>query len=347
MKLTKDVIEFHKKCLVVDLHVDTLLLHRLFGYKLTRKHITYLPKGIFCFHGDAPRFRIGNVGAVFLGLVPKPFGKNGKHIDKMIDVAEVTCQQAPHLCTMARSAEDITKARAENKTAFLLGIEGATALDGDPRRLRYFAKRGVRYFGFVHFNANFAATPGVGSGRKGVNASQGLSKHGELIVDECVRNGVIMDLAHASREAFYKVIDLVPEKIPVIVSHCGVRRIKNTRRNLDEDQISAVANTGGVIGIMNTSIFIGGKTMDDYIQHVLAVRDIAGYRHVAIGSDFDGFIFPMKHFEDMTKFPVLTQYLLDAGLPKQEVAAILGENALRVIKEIPPRYFGTRIDPLD
>ena len=112
----------------------------------------------------------------------------------------------------------------------------------------------------------------------------------------------------------------------------------DTGRNLDADQINAVASTGGVLGIMNTSMFIGGKTMDNLIQHILHARDIAGYKHVAIGSDFDGFIFPMKGFEDMSKFPILTKSLLDAGLPKQEVSAILGENALRVIKAIPPKY---------
>lgn len=338
MKFIKDTLEFHKNCLIIDLHVDTLLVNRLFGYNLIRKHTTYLPKAMFCFHGDAPRFRMGNVGGVFLGLVPKPFGRNEKHVDKMIDTAEKTCRLAPDLCSMARSAEDILKARQENKTAFLLGIEGATALDGDPRRVRYFAKRGVRYFGFVHFNANFAANPGVGSGKKGAKAFNGLSKYGEIIVEECVRNGVIMDLAHISKEGFYKIIDLVPEKTPVIVSHCGAQKIKDTDRNLDEDQINAVASTGGVIGLMNQTLFVGGKTMDDYIQHILAVRDVAGYRHVAIGSDFDGFIFPVKEFEDVSQFPVLTQYLLDAGLPKQEVKAILGENALRVIKEVPPKY---------
>jgi len=338
MKITKETLKFHKNCLIIDLHVDTLLVKRLFGYKLTRKHITYLPNGLCFFHGDAPRFRMGNLGGVFLGLVPKPYGRNGKHIDKMIDTAEETCRLVPNLCSMARSAEDILKTQQENKTALLLGIEGATALDGDPRRIRYFAKRGVRYFGFVHFNANFAANPGVGSGRKGVKAFDGLSKYGEIIVEECVRNGVIIDLAHISKEGFYKIINLVPEKTPVIVSHCGVGRIKDTNRNLDDDQIRAVASTGGVIGLMNTTLFIGGKTMDDYIQHILEVRDIAGYKHVAIGTDFDGLIFPMKEFEDVSKFPVLTQYLLDAGLPKQEIKSILGENALRIMKKIPPKY---------
>ena len=223
MNVTNDTLKFHRKCLLIDLHADTLLIKRLIGYKLTRKHITYFPKGIFCFHGDAPRFRIGNVGAVFLGLVPKPFGRNGKHIDKMIDTAEETCQLAPNLCTMARSADDIVQAQQENKTAFLLGIEGATALDGDPRRIRYFAKRGARYLGFVHFNANFAANPGVGSGRKGVKAYEGLSKYGEIIVEECINNGVIIDLAHISKEGFYKVLDLVPEKVP-IVEHGGLKK---------------------------------------------------------------------------------------------------------------------------
>ena len=78
--------------------------------------------------------------------------------------------------------------------------------------------------------------------------------------------------------------------------------------------------------------------MQDYINHILAARDLAGYKHVAIGSDFDGIIFPMHGFEDVTRFPFLTAALLENGLPKSEVKAILGENMLRILKTVPPKY---------
>jgi membrane dipeptidase len=331
-----EIIKFHNSCLLIDLHIDALLSWRLFHIDLRRQHPSpsILPRGYLLFHADVPRLRIGNVGAVFLGLVPKPFGRNLTHIDKMINEAEKITQQLPNLCMMARSAEDIEHAKKEHKTAFLLGIEGATCFDGDPRRVRYFAKRGVRYVGLVHFNSNFAASPGIGVGSKG----GGLTAHGRIIVEECVRNNIILDLAHISPEGFYDVIDILPEKHPAIVSHAGINRVHRHKRNLDDDQIRAIAGTGGVVGIINQALFIGGNKLQTYVDHIMAARDLAGYKYVAIGSDFDGIIFPMQGFEDVTRFPSLTAALLEAGLPKAEVKSILGENMLRILKNNPPKY---------
>lgn len=333
---SSEIVKFHNSCLVIDLHNDVLLTWKLFRINLRRQHPSpsIIPKGTLLFHTDVPRLHLGNVSAAFLGLVPKPFGRNAAHIEAMIHHAEVLSQQLPHLCTMARSAEDIEKAKKARKIALLLGLEGATGLDGNPRRLRYFAKRGVRYVGLVHFNANFAASPGVGLGSKG----GGLTAYGKIIVEECVQNNLILDLAHISPTGFFDVIDLLPEKVPAIVSHTGINKAHRHKRNLNADQVCALASTGGVIGIMNQALFLGGHEMQDYINHILAARDLAGYQHVAIGSDFDGFIFPMHGFEDVTRFPFLTTALLENGLPHSEVRAILGENMLRVLKTIPPKY---------
>ncbi len=336
--LPEDVLKFHYKCLLIDLHVDSLLIAKITRIDLCRQHIYFFPRGALCFHADVPRFRLGNVGAAFLGLVPYPFGKNAGHINKMIEIAEKTTQRLPSACTMARSAEDVLRAKRDRKTAFILGIEGATSIDGDPRRIRYFAKRGVRYFGLVHFNANFAAYPGIGLGSKADKKGEGLTPYGKIIIEECIRNGLIIDLAHISKPGFFKAIDLIPEKIPVIISHVGINKSHPHRRNIDDDQVRAIAGTGGVIGIINASTFLGGNTLKDYIRHVIAARDIAGYRHVAIGSDFDGMIIPVQGLEDVSRFPSLTAALLDEGLSRHEIAAILGENMLRVLKEVPPRY---------
>ena len=93
-----------------------------------------------------------------------------------------------------------------------------------------------------------------------------------------------------------------------------------------------------MIGVMNQELFLGGNKLQTYVNHILAARDLAGYKHVAIGSDFDGVIFPMHGFEDVTRFPSLTAALLEASLPKSEVKSILGENMLRILKQIPPKY---------
>ena len=91
-----EVLKFHFQCLLIDLHVDSLLIRRITRINLCRQHGFWMPRGYFAFHADVPRLRLGNVGGVFLGLVPKPFGRNGAHIDKMIDMAYIIGQISKH-----------------------------------------------------------------------------------------------------------------------------------------------------------------------------------------------------------------------------------------------------------
>ncbi|NHI94574.1 MAG: hypothetical protein EAX96_18935 [Candidatus Lokiarchaeota archaeon] len=331
----QEILKFHRKCLLMDLHVDSLLVKRITRIDLTVQHRCFLPKSAYLFHADVPRFRLGNVSAVFLGLVPFPFGRNKNNINSQIDIAERVTRKIPNLCTMARSGEDILKAQKERKTAFLLGLEGATCIDGDPRLIKFYAKRGVRYLGLVHFNANFAASPKMGLGSKN---NSGITPHGKLVIDECIRNGVMIDLAHISKKGFFDILDYIPQKLAVIVSHTMIKKVNSHPRGLDEDQIKAVASTDGVIGIMNAVGFLGGDTLKHYARHIIAARDMAGYKHVAIGSDLDGLVIPVKGLEDVSKYPNLTATLLDEGLSNHEISAIYGENMLRVLSKVPPKY---------
>ena len=92
------------------------------------------------------------------------------------------------------------------------------------------------------------------------------------------------------------------------------------------------------MGIMNAVGFLGGDTLKCYVQHIIAARDVAGYKHVAIGSDLDGGVVPVKGLEDVSRYPNLTAALLDEGIPRSEISAIYGENMLRVLKKVPPKY---------
>jgi len=333
-----DIIKFHRKLILIDLHVDSLIVNKIFRLSLCRQRSYLLPQASFFFHADVPRFRLGNVGAVFLGLVPFPWGRNWNNINSQIDRAEKTAKKMPKFCTMARSAEDVIQAKKENKTAFLLGLEGATCIDSDPRLVKHYAKRGCRYLGLVHFNENFAASPKMGLGSKGGNPDFGITKHGQIAIDECVKHGVIMDLAHISKRGFFELLDYLPKGIPAIVSHTIMKKVHDHPRGLEEDQVQAIKSRDGVMGIMNARNFLGGKTLKVYVKHVLAARDLAGYKHVAIGSDLDGGVVPVKGLEDVSRYAALTAALLDEGIPRNEIAAIYGENMLRVLKKVPPKY---------
>src|SRR5690606_22346923 len=122
---------------------------------------------------------------------------------------------------------------------------------------------------------------------------------------------------------------------PLIVSHTGVRAARDSWRNIDDDQIRAVADTGGVVGV----IFHGGfltrpgrlAGVDDIVRHVEHIVRVGGDETPAIGSDYDGLIVPPRALRSVSALPRLTQALLDRGHPPERITRILGTNALRPI----------------
>jgi len=146
------------------------------------------------------------------------------------------------------------------------------------------------------------------------------------------RLGMILDVSHLSDAGFWDVIDLFEG--PIIASHSSCRALCATPRNLSDDQIRALADRGGVIGINFSPSFVkkGGRaTVEDVAAHVLHVVEVAGIDHVGYGSDFDGISSTPEGLEDVTKLPCLTAKLLEAGLNEKEIRKIIGGNFLRII----------------
>ena len=151
---------------------------------------------------------------------------------------------------------------------------------------------------------------------------------------------VLLDLAHASPRTFWDAVDVHGHDTPLIVSHTGVRAVRDSWRNLDDDQIRAVADTGGVVGV----IFHGGylrragwrATAHDVVRHIEHVLRVGGQDAAAIGSDYDGFIVPAKGLRSVSALPRLTQAMLDRGHSHDRIRRVLGANALRPLRAVRP-----------
>jgi membrane dipeptidase len=215
-------------------------------------------------------------------------------------------------------------------TGALLGIEGAHALEGDLDRVEYFARRGVRYLGLLHFSANEAGYPAYGAGR---SDGSGLTAWGRDLVRRCEAASIIVDLAHINRVGFLDACAMA--KRPPIVSHTGVTRAYQHWRNIDDEQIRAVAQRGGVVGIIFCPRFLGGDSIDDVVRHLGHVIDVAGEDTPALGSDWDGMIVPTPDLRDAAHLPLLTDALLRAGFGERAIAKVLRGNALRVLYDCP------------
>ena len=149
--------------------------------------------------------------------------------------------------------------------------------------------------------------------------------------------GVVVDLSHMSHKSYAQALEIVTR--PPMVSHTGISKVHEHWRNIDDAQIRAVADRGGCIGIIFARNYLGGKSIDCVVDHILHVIDIAGEDVPALGSDFDGFVVPPEGLEDIAAMPNLTVALSRRGVPPRVLEKILSHNALRVLDAVPA--FGT------
>jgi len=148
------------------------------------------------------------------------------------------------------------------------------------------------------------------------------------------KHGVIVDLAHINRKGFFDA--LAASSKPPIVSHTGVAGVRRHWRNIDDEQIRAVAERGGVVGIIFAPRYLGGDDLGAVCDHIQHIIKVAGEGVPSLGSDFDGAVRPPRGLEDVAALPRLTAALLDRGLSREAVKKLLGENALRVLREVQP-----------
>lgn len=333
MQLGSDAArEIHAEHPAIDLHADTLMWSRWIGYDVHKAHEPPLPFAALGGHVDLPRMRQGGMGAQFFGLVTLPLADRVKGMARIaheqIDVLDAQIAARPGALRLVRTAAEIEQCRAEGAIAALLGIEGAHALEGDLENVCAFARRGVRYIGLLHFSANEAGFPAYGRGR---SDAEGLTAWGFDLVERCEAEGVLVDLAHVNRLGFLDACRIARK--PPIVSHTGVLGAFEHWRNIDDDQLRAVADKGGVVGVIFCPRFVGGDGLGPVVAHLKHIVDVVGEDAAALGSDWDGFIVPTAPLKDPRGLPLLTDALLEAGFSRGAIGKILRRNALRVLAE--------------
>lgn len=338
MSLTLDEARaFHAEICVLDLHADTAKLMDKLGYDLAARHERAMPRGANVFgHVDLPRLRDGGVAGQFFSFWTTPSVLNraergcARSVARQLDALDDAMARHPAELAWTRTGADVRAAKAGGRIAALGGIEGGQALEGDLATIEAFSRRGVRYLGLLHFSANAIGRPAKG---RGANAAEGLTAFGRDAVRECERCGVIVDLAHINRRGFFDALALAT--LPVMVSHTGVLGVHEHWRNIDDEQLRAVANTGGCVGIIFARRYLGSTSIEAVVDHLLHVIDVAGEDVPALGSDFDGFVVPPVGLEDVAALPNLTVALSRRGVPARVLEKILGGNVLRVLDAVP------------
>lgn len=334
MSLTLDEARaFHDEIHVLDLHADTAKLMDKLGYDLAARHERPMPRRVNVFgHVDLPRMRDGGVAGQFFSFWTTPYPERGcaRSVTKQLDALDVAMAKHPTELRWTRTGADVRAAKANGQLAALGGIEGGQALEGDLEAIEAFSRRGVRYLGLLHFSANAIGRPAKG---RGSDANQGLTAFGRDVVRECERTGVIVDLAHINRRGYFDALELAT--VPPMVSHTGVLGVHDHWRNIDDEQLRAIADKGGCVGIIFARKYLGSASIDSVVDHLLHIVDVAGDDVPALGSDFDGFVVPPEGLEDIAAMPNLTVALSRRGVAPRVLEKILGGNVLRVLDAVP------------
>jgi membrane dipeptidase len=240
---------------------------------------------------------------------------------------------------VARSVEDLRNARAQGVPAVVLGVEGADAVGGDIDRIDAWHDRGVRVVVLVHLRDNALGTTCLPWQRYAGpvpvrrRASPGLSPVGARAAERMNQLGVVVDLAHADRATLLGVVDVATA--PVVSSHTGARALQDFARYLADDELRAIASTGGVVGLWPYRAGRSGvRSIGDLVAHARHIAETVGAEHLAIGTDMNGVPGVMAGFGGETDLPKLTGALRDGGFDDREVEGILGANALRVLGRV-------------
>jgi len=339
-----DVKALHDSLIIADWHSDNLLWDRDIFQELTHGHV------------DIPRLRKGNFTLqVFDAVIKTPKGQNYERNSGDTDnitmlamanrwprrtwssLCERALYQSERLhrastrsnCTLRiiKSQNDLDSLldlRTSNKDIIggLLSIEGLHALEGQIDNLDTLYNAGYRMMGLTHFFDNE-----VGGSSAGV-VQGGLTTLGRQVIQKMDKKNIIIDLAHASPKLISDVLALTHR--PVVVSHTGVRGTYDSPRNLSDDQLKAIAQNGGIVGIGFWEGAIGNTHPTTIVKTIKYVIDLIGIDHVSLGSDWDG---GTTTYFDAAHIWVLTEALMDAGLSNQEIFKIMGGNQIEFLKK--------------
>lgn len=319
---------------IIDLHVDSIIQQRLFRYDIRRRHRAGVTGQPLFWHADIPRMIEAGYEGACMGIHYYPWENERGWQEMKRQIAYLDEVAARDERTMrVRSVADFERARESGKLALVPGVEGAHMLNGRIDRVAQLAALDVAYLTLAHFSANSAATPSIG---RGANERQGLTAFGRKLVMELNRHGVAVDVAHVNTPGVLDACKVT--QAPLFCTHTGVQGAWDNPRNITDAEVDAIAATGGVIGVIFAPLYLAGKWRADTevaLDHIEYIIERVGLDHVALGSDYDGWLPTiLSDHRDCRDIIRLTQGLRQRGYNDQQVHKISSGNVLRVMSDV-------------
>ncbi len=319
---------------------------------------------------DIPRLRRGGVGAQFWSVyVPSSFaGQRAVTATlEQIDIVHRMVARYPDVFELALTADDVERIFRSGRIASLIGMEGGHSIDSSLGALRMFYRVGARYMTLTHGKNTPWADSATDTAEHG-----GLTPFGEEVVREMNRLGMLVDLSHVSPDAMKDALRVSaapvifshssaralcdhPRNVPddvlrLLPQNGGVVMVSfvpgfttpaamawDDARDAEQQRIATTMRDDAAGGAAALKAWDEANprppvTIGDVADHFDHIRRVAGVRHIAYGSDFDGISSAPAGLEDVSTFPALTAELLRRGYTDDDVLLILGGNLLRVMR---------------
>jgi membrane dipeptidase len=336
--ISREAVELYLRSDVIDLHLDTFIWQRVLGYDPLVRHARPPLGGWFLGHADLPRVREAGLSGATWVVTTNPLRDPEDRLRALLDNLSrlsAVFAQMPDDFVLARTLGEYRAARDSGRHAAFIGIQGGNAIDATAEAVELLPPGLVLRVTLVHLsNSRIGPTSSplrFGPGRE-------LGVFGRDLIERLNAARIFVDLAHIAPEAFWQAVEVHDPSLPLIVTHTGASGVHRHWRNLDNAQLRAVAASGGVVGIMFHSGYLGKSLFSgrsrEIVDHIAHVVRVVGEDYVALGSDFDGAIIPPRDLRSVLELPRLVEHMLERGFGPDRIQKILGLNFLRALGEL-------------
>lgn len=291
-----------------------------------------------------PRLRKGNIeGSIFVIWVDPPYDNNPSKRTKEVMESIIKEVKVCDEIAIVKNYDEMLEAKANNKFYIFIGLEGLSSIGEDISKIDEFYDFGARH-AMLTWNEENA----LGTGVQG-DSYRGLTSLGKQAVKKIIDKGMIMDVSHLNQKSFWDVINIADK--PIIASHSNARALSDVERNLTDEQLIAIKNVGGLVGINSFNRFVSldlkNQNIDNLVKHIEYIANKIGTEHLVFGFDFFEFmsVDSMKSYsdqdtsytvglEDCSKVPDLIKKMKLVGFTDKEIEDISYKNYHNFIKNI-------------